>query len=120
MASLSRRAMLVGMGALAGLAAASSTSAFAEPADGGLDLGALEDRYDAFVGLWAVDLGTGREVANRADDPFAMCSTFKAYASGRVLQKDQAGNRYKPHQQTPLPFCLHVRRSFSAWRYPLR
>jgi beta-lactamase class A len=30
-------------------------------------------------------------VTNRADDPFAMCSTFKAYASGRVLQRAQLG-----------------------------
>ncbi|KQY09761.1 class A beta-lactamase [Mycobacterium sp. Root135] len=96
--SISRRGLLVGVGAAAGLAACAATPTQAEPppssdpkpavADG---IVALENRFDAFVGVWAADLDNGRQVANRADDPFAMCSTFKAYAAGRVLQKDQAG-----------------------------
>ena len=63
---------------------AGSAAAAPGVADG---IAALEKRYDAFVGVCAVDLDTGRSVANRADDPFAMCSTFKAYAAARVLQK---------------------------------
>lgn len=51
----------------------------------------LERQYNAFVGLFATDLGSGRELAHRADDPFAMCSTFKAYAAARVLQRAQRG-----------------------------
>jgi beta-lactamase class A len=38
-----------------------------------------------------MDLGSGRALAHRGDDPFAMCSTFKAYAAGRVLQKAENG-----------------------------
>ena len=51
----------------------------------------LERQYDAYVGLFATDMATGRTAAHRADDPFAMCSTFKAYAAARVLQKAQRG-----------------------------
>ena len=92
---ISRRRLLAGVGALAGVAAWAATPTRAEPADGDRmvadGIAALENRCGAFVGVSAVDLDTGRQVANRADDPFAMCSTFKVYASGRVLQKDQTG-----------------------------
>ena len=93
--AISRRGLLVGFGAVAGLAAGASLPAKADPAEPlpvlGDQFAALERRYDAFVGTWAADLDGGRSVANRADDPFAICSTFKAYAAGRVLQKDQTG-----------------------------
>jgi beta-lactamase class A len=52
---------------------------------------ALETRHNAYAGLYAVDVDTGRSVSHRADDPFAMCSTFKTYAASRVLQKSAAG-----------------------------
>jgi beta-lactamase class A len=68
------------------------------PAQPGSDPSAINDRldelerlYDAYVGLFAADIGSGRTLAHRADDPFAMCSTFKAYAAARVLQKAQRG-----------------------------
>ena len=54
-------------------------------------LGELEGRYDAYVGLFATDLGGGRTLALRDGDPFAVCSTFKAYAAARVLQMAQRG-----------------------------
>lgn len=93
--SISRRGLLVGVGALAALAASSDKPAAADPtqplpmiAD---QFAALERRYGAFIGVSAIDLDTRRYVTNRPDDPFAMCSTFKAYAAGRVLQKAQFG-----------------------------
>jgi beta-lactamase class A len=93
--SVSRRGLLVSAGALAALAACSNKPAVADPtqplpmiAD---RFAALELRYGAFIGVLAIDLDTRRYVTNRADDPFAMCSTFKAYAAGRVLQKAQFG-----------------------------
>ncbi|HEX5143858.1 MAG TPA: class A beta-lactamase [Mycobacterium sp.] len=52
---------------------------------------AAEKRYNAYVGLFAVDLATGRTLSNRADDRFALCSTFKTYAAARVLQMAAAG-----------------------------
>jgi beta-lactamase class A len=43
------------------------------------------------IGLFAANLDCGRTVAHRAEDPFAMCSTFKTYASARVLQMVERG-----------------------------
>jgi len=54
-------------------------------------IAAAEHRHNAYVGLYAANLDTGVSVTNRADDPFAMCSTFKAYAAARVLQLVAAG-----------------------------
>ena len=54
-------------------------------------LDALERQYNADIGLFATDIGTGRSLARRDGDRFAMCSTFKAYAAARVLQKAQRG-----------------------------
>jgi beta-lactamase class A len=31
--------------------------------------------------LFSTDVGSGRTLVHRDDDPFAMCSTFKAYAA---------------------------------------
>jgi beta-lactamase class A len=81
--------MLVSAAAISVLAACGRATAAPPALDGRLD--ELESQYDAFVGLFAADLGSGRTVARRADDPFAMCSTFKAYASARVLQKAGRG-----------------------------
>lgn len=54
-------------------------------------LAEMERQYNAYIGLFATHLGSGRTLAHRDDDPFAMCSTFKAYAAARVLQKTQRG-----------------------------
>ncbi|TGD87062.1 class A beta-lactamase [Mycolicibacterium sp. CH28] len=54
-------------------------------------IAALERRHNAFVGLYGVNLASGVTVAHRDSDPFAMCSTFKAYLSARVLQQAQSG-----------------------------
>lgn len=55
--------------------AAPSTAVFTE----------LEETYEARLGLYAVDTGSGRDVAYRADELFAMCSTFKFLAAAAVL-----------------------------------
>lgn len=51
------------------------------------EIGRLEKKYDAVVGLYAVDTGTGVEVTHRADDRFAYASTFKALAAAAVLDR---------------------------------
>ncbi|MBJ7384668.1 MAG: class A beta-lactamase [Mycolicibacterium sp.] len=91
-----RRSLLIGGGALAVLAACSQKAPAAPaPAPPGPSIedriGALESQYGAFAGVYAENLDTGRSVAHRADDAFAMCSTFKAYAAARVLQKAARG-----------------------------
>lgn len=48
---------------------------------------ALERKFDARLGVYAIDTGTGREVAHNAGERFAYNSTFKALAAGAVLRK---------------------------------
>ncbi|WP_067668453.1 class A beta-lactamase [Nocardia miyunensis] len=47
--------------------------------------GALESRFGARLGVFALDTGSGRTVEYRADERFAFCSTFKALAAGAIL-----------------------------------
>ncbi|MBB4966596.1 class A beta-lactamase [Saccharothrix violaceirubra] len=60
----------------------------------------LERRFDAQVGVYAVDTGSNREVSYRADQRFAFASTFKALAAGLVLKAHEGGLdrvfRYSP------------------------
>ena len=49
---------------------------------------ALETTFDARLGVYAIDTGTSREIAYRADERFAYASTFKALAAAAVLQKN--------------------------------
>lgn len=46
---------------------------------------ALEQEFDARLGVYAVDTGTGRTLGWRSDERFAHASTFKALAAGAVL-----------------------------------
>jgi beta-lactamase class A len=50
-------------------------------------LGQLERRRDALVGVYAVETGTGAELAYRADARFALASTVKALAAAVVLDR---------------------------------
>ncbi|RTL70829.1 MAG: class A beta-lactamase [Pseudonocardiaceae bacterium] len=52
----------------------------------------LESRFGARLGVWARDTGSGAEVAHRADERFAFCSTFKMLAAAAVL-RDVAPDR---------------------------
>ncbi|MFF7276552.1 class A beta-lactamase [Streptomyces griseorubiginosus] len=79
---LSRRTLLA-----AGTATfLTGTSAYA--ADDGVStrLRALEQRYDARLGVFAHRLTTKRSVRFRADELFPMCSLFKALAAAAVLR----------------------------------
>ncbi|CQD11166.1 beta-lactamase [Mycobacterium lentiflavum] len=89
MPELTRRRLLAA--AMAAPALSTWATAHADPPRVDGRLAELERQYDAYIGLFAADLGSGRTCAHRDDDPFAMCSTFKAYAAARVLQKAQRG-----------------------------
>ncbi len=52
---------------------------------------ALERQHNVVVGLSAVELPSGRWLAHRGKERFAMCSTFKAYAAGAVLHRADRG-----------------------------
>ncbi|WP_405783577.1 class A beta-lactamase [Streptomyces sp. NBC_00859] len=47
----------------------------------------LEGRFDARLGVYAIDTGTGREVAYKDNDRFAYASTSKVLIVGAVLRK---------------------------------
>ncbi|MFF7241815.1 class A beta-lactamase [Streptomyces collinus] len=65
---------------------ASAATRNAEHVDLGAEFGDLERRYGARLGVHARNVRTGRTVAYRAGEPFAMCSTFKAFAAAAVLR----------------------------------
>ncbi|MFI6576455.1 class A beta-lactamase [Nocardiopsis sp. NPDC050513] len=48
---------------------------------------ALEERYDARLGVFAVDTGTEETLAHNADDRFAYASTHKAFSAAAVLRR---------------------------------
>jgi beta-lactamase class A len=48
----------------------------------------LEKKFDARLGVYAIDTGTNQAVAYRPDERFAYSSTFKALAAGLVLQQN--------------------------------
>ncbi|MGA3562778.1 class A beta-lactamase [Melissospora conviva] len=64
-------------------ASAASTAPSAAPAD----FARLETEFGARLGVYAIDTGTGRVVAHRADERFAYASTFKALAAAAVLDR---------------------------------
>ncbi|MEU0793094.1 class A beta-lactamase [Amycolatopsis sp. NPDC005961] len=51
------------------------------------DFTPLEREFDARLGVYAVDTGSGRELAHRADERFGYASTHKAFSSAAVLQR---------------------------------
>ncbi|MBO8193910.1 class A beta-lactamase [Streptomyces oryzae] len=54
---------------------------------------ALERKYGARLGVYAVATGSGgATVAYRADERFAFCSTFKAFAAAAVLHHNPLGH----------------------------
>ena len=57
----------------------------------GLDLAALERRVQGRLGFFALDTGTGRTVAHRADARFSTASTFKILLAARVAHGVDAG-----------------------------
>jgi beta-lactamase class A len=95
MIRLSRRQALLGGLTLAAVAASGEKPALADPAEPlpPVDdrIVALEQRHNALVGLFATNLNSGQTLAHRAQDSFAVCSTFKGYAAARVLQMVEHG-----------------------------
>jgi len=93
--TLTRRAALLGGLTLAGLAACSRPMVHADPAEPlpppADRIDALRRRHSADIGVYAVDIPTGAELSVGADETFAVCSTFKAYAAAAILQGDQQG-----------------------------
>lgn len=47
----------------------------------------LENKYDARLGVYAIDTGTNRKVSYRPQERFAYASTYKALAAGALLHQ---------------------------------
>jgi beta-lactamase class A len=92
---LTRRRVLSGGLTLAALSACSAKPTLADPAEPAPPVHerveALQRRYNAKIGLYAVDLTPCRTLTYLDGERFAMCSTFKGYAAARVLQKSERG-----------------------------
>lgn len=55
------------------------------------ELHAIESRIGGRVGVFALDTASARTIAHRADERFAMCSTFKWLLAAAVLAKVDRG-----------------------------
>lgn len=84
-----RRQLLIGtLGALASACTSSRSSAPVEaPRSSSRALDEIEKQVGGRVGVFAVDTGTGRQIAHRPDERFAMCSTFKWVLAAAVLAR---------------------------------
>lgn len=58
-----------------------------EPAGPAADFRGLERKFDARLGVYALNTATGREVRHNADERFAYASTFKSLVAGVVLRQ---------------------------------
>ncbi|MET9450220.1 class A beta-lactamase [Streptomyces cinerochromogenes] len=113
-----RRLLQAGLAVTGAAVTATALSASASAADASAapdvrsraahaELAELERRHRARLGVYARNVRTGRVVAHRAGERFAMCSTFKAFAAAAVL-RDRAGCapldrvvHYPPHDLIP-------------------
>jgi beta-lactamase class A len=73
-------------GPSAGPSAAPSTATPPAAVDLSPELSDLELRFDARLGIRAVDTGTGRTVSYRADERFGYASTLKVFAAAEFLR----------------------------------
>lgn len=63
----------------------------ASPTDEERSLAELEDEIGGRLGVLAVDTGNGRQLEYRADERFALCSTFKWLLAAAVLDRVDRG-----------------------------
>jgi beta-lactamase class A len=62
------------------------------------ELSEIERSVGGRVGMFALDTGTGRQLAYRADERFAMCSTFKWILAAAILarvEREQLSLQYR-------------------------
>jgi beta-lactamase class A len=85
-----RRQLLIGL-ALAPLAGLRPKHAFAEASAFEAELAALEHRAGGRLGVHLIDTGSGATLGHRADERFALCSTFKLPLAAVVLREADAG-----------------------------
>ena len=83
--SATRRRLALGLPMLFSLGGTPALAANASP------LADIERRNGGRLGVFAIDTGSGRTLAHRADERFLMCSTFKGLLAAQVLSRVDAG-----------------------------
>lgn len=83
------RSLAIVAGVAAGLVASDAHAR--ETAREPRSLREVEARAGGRMGVFALDTGTGRTITHRADERFAMCSTFKAALAAAVLAGNDRG-----------------------------
>jgi beta-lactamase class A len=83
--STTRRSVAFGLPFLLGMGIAAPLFAADSP------LADIERRYGGCLGVFAIDTGSGRTLAYRADERFLMCSTFKGLLAAQVLSRVDEG-----------------------------
>ncbi|MBB4513862.1 class A beta-lactamase [Paraburkholderia fungorum] len=83
--SATRRSLTFGLPLLLGLGATAARAA------NEVSLADVERRHGGRLGVFAIDTGSGRTLAHRADERFLMCSTFKGLLAAQVLARVDAG-----------------------------
>jgi beta-lactamase class A len=98
---LTRRELLFLLTAASGPRCAHPRSGGADVASTGTyddELRAIEASVGGRVGVFALDTGSGRALAHRADERFAMCSTFKWALAAAVLARVDRGELTLTHR----------------------
>ena len=89
---MKRRTLLSQLATLPALSALSALSVTHLPAQAAApDLAALERGVQGRLGFFAIDTGSGRTLAHRADERFSTASTFKILLAARVAQGVEGG-----------------------------
>ncbi|WP_433580578.1 class A beta-lactamase [Nocardia brasiliensis] len=88
--SISRRTLLGATALLPLTACSTSTTTESAPTTQARHdrLFELERKFDARLGVYALDTASGAIIAHRADERFAFCSTFKGLAAAAMLQRN--------------------------------
>src|SRR5690349_12081715 len=83
-----RQFLLCNLGMLATACAPSLTAAPADtPVGASRALAEIEARVGGRIGVFALDTGSGKQIAHRPDERFAMCSTFKWVVAAAILAR---------------------------------
>jgi beta-lactamase class A len=83
--SITRRRLALGLPFLLGSGVTTPLYAATNPINN------IERRHGGRLGVFAIDTGSGRTLAYRADERFLMCSTFKGLLAAQVLTRVDAG-----------------------------
>jgi beta-lactamase class A len=75
----------------------------------------LERRHGGRLGVAILDLATGKRIERRANERFAMCSTFKFLAAAFVLARVDRGEEYLDRRVTFTRADLVTRAGQVAW-----